>query len=128
MEFKDGGGVFELVPFAHLAFMLEVAELLERFLELAREAGAMEAEAGEEAMGVDDVESGGLGAGGWGLGAVEDICFEERDAIEAPRGVGQFFYQLGFSCICGLVFIYELAAVVFISCLFFGGEDERAGG
>jgi hypothetical protein len=51
----------------------------------------MEAEAGEEAMGVDDVEGRGLGAGGWGLGVVEDVGFEDRDAIEAPRGVGQFF-------------------------------------
>jgi hypothetical protein len=30
------------------------------------------------------------GAGGWGLGAREDVGFEKRDAVEAPGGVGEF--------------------------------------
>ena len=41
-------------------------------------------------MGVYYVESGGLGAGGWGLGAREDVGFKKRDAILAPGGIGQF--------------------------------------
>jgi hypothetical protein len=41
-------------------------------------------------VGVYDVESGGLGAGGWGLRAGEDVGFEEWNAIHAPRGVGEF--------------------------------------
>jgi hypothetical protein len=41
-------------------------------------------------VGVYDVESGGLGAGGWGLGAGEDVGFEEWNTIHAPGGVGEF--------------------------------------
>jgi hypothetical protein len=49
MEFQEGGSI----P--------EVAKLVERFLELAGEALALDAEAVEEAMGVDDVKvDGGL--------------------------------------------------------------------
>jgi hypothetical protein len=46
MEFEDGGGVAELAAFAGAAVELDVAELVERLLELAGETGAVEAEAG----------------------------------------------------------------------------------
>ncbi len=47
MEFEDGGGVPELAALVLAALELDVAELVEGLLELAREAGAVEAEAGE---------------------------------------------------------------------------------
>ena len=75
IEFVDGGGVFELLVLAIEAFELDVAELVERFLELSCEAGAVQAEAREEAVGVDDVEGRGLGAGGWGLSSIEQVGF-----------------------------------------------------
>jgi hypothetical protein len=63
MKFEDGGGVFELAALVLTAVELDIAELIERLLELAGEAGAVQSEAGEEPVGVDDVEGGGLGAG-----------------------------------------------------------------
>ena len=90
MEFEDGGSVAEVAPVALEALGLEFAELVEGLLELAGEALAVEAERGEQAVGVHDVERRGLGAGGWGLGAREDVGFEKGDAVEAPGGVGQF--------------------------------------
>ncbi|HYL39610.1 MAG TPA: hypothetical protein VEV17_27075 [Bryobacteraceae bacterium] len=61
VEFGEGGGVLEIALTALEALGLALAELLERFLELAGEALAMQAEHGESAMRVDDVErDGGL--------------------------------------------------------------------
>ena len=79
MDFGDSGGVL-VVAFAEgTAAGLDFAELLERSLELAREAGAVEAEDGDAAVGVDDVKGDGcffvVGVGG----AVEQIGFEGGD-------------------------------------------------
>src|ERR1017187_5430287 len=114
VKFEDGGGVFELAALVLGAVELDIAELIERLLELAGEAGAVQSEAGEEPVGVDDVEGGGLGAGGWGLSAREDIGFQERDPIYAPGCVGELLDQLGFGCGGGLVFVDELAAVALV--------------
>jgi hypothetical protein len=108
IEFEDGSGVFELGAFVEEALILEIAEFVEGFLELAREAGAVQAEAGEDAMCVDDVES-------FGLGAAQDVGLEERNAIEAPGCVGQILDQLGFGGVGGLVFFDELAAVELVT-------------
>jgi hypothetical protein len=81
---------------------------------LAGEAGAIQGEAGEETVGVDDVEGRGLGTGGWGLGSVENVGFEERDAIYAPGCVGELLDHLGFGWGCGLILIHELAAVLLV--------------
>ena len=62
-------------------------------------------------MGVDDVE-GDFGVGGRGGGAGEHVGFEQRDAVEAPGGVGEFLDELRFGGSGGLVFVEELAAVV----------------
>jgi hypothetical protein len=86
MEFEEGGGVSELAALALVALGLDVEELVERFLELAGEALALDAEAVEEAMGVEDAE----------VGAREKVGFEERDAVEAPGGVDEFVDELGF--------------------------------
>ena len=56
VEFEEGGGVFEFAALVIDTVGLDVAERFEGFLELAREALALDAEVGEEAMGVDDVE------------------------------------------------------------------------
>src|ERR1035438_2054166 len=95
MEFEDGGCVFELAALVLAALELDIAELIERLLELAGEAGAIQCEAGEEPMGVDDVEiNGGLLC--WRVGgALEHVGFEERDAIEAPGCVGELLDPLG---------------------------------
>ena len=42
MEFEDGSGVGELAALVAEAFVLDVAELIECLLELAREAGAVQ--------------------------------------------------------------------------------------
>jgi hypothetical protein len=86
MEFEEGGGVPEVAALALVTIGLDVEELVERFLELAGEALALDAEAVEEAMGVEDAE----------VGAREQVGFEERDAIEAPGGVDEFVDKLGF--------------------------------
>src|ERR1700693_5995338 len=88
MEFEQDGGVSQFAALALAAFELDFAELLERFLELAGEARAVEPEGGEQTVGVDDVERRGLGAGGWGLGTREEIGFEVRYAFLTPTGVG----------------------------------------
>ena len=59
MDFRDGGGVLEVAFAAREAVGLDLAELLERSLELAREAGAMEAEDGDGAVGIHDIEGDG---------------------------------------------------------------------
>ena len=69
----------------------------------------------------------GLGAGSWGLGAGEDVGFEERDAVEAPGGVGQFVHELGFGARLRIIFGEELAAVLLVGGRIFGGEDGGAG-
>src|ERR1035438_770141 len=120
VEFEDCGGVLEFAALMLAALELDVAELVERLLELAGESCAVEAEAGEELVGVDDVESRGLrgggrgqgageyvggggegegrglGGGGGGGGGVEYVGLEEGEAAEPPGGIGEFLNELGF--------------------------------
>ena len=72
MEFEEGGGVFEVAALALAAVGLDLAERVEGFLELAGEALAVDAEVGEEAVGVDDVEVDGGLLGGRVGGAGEE--------------------------------------------------------
>jgi hypothetical protein len=89
MEFADGGGVLEVLLFALAASVLKGEELLERLVKLAGEALAVDAEQGDGAISVDDVEvDAGLLAGRVG-GAAEGLGFEKRDAVLAPGGVGE---------------------------------------
>ena len=62
-----------------------------------------------------------------GLEGLEDLGFEERDAVEAPGGIGEFGDELGFGWAGGLVFITELAEMFFVSGGIFGGNQEAAG-
>ena len=128
MELDDVGRVLELLVLAFAAVELDFAEVFEGFVELAGEALAVEAEGGEESMRVDNVEGRGLGAGGWGLGAREEIGFEKGDTLEAPGGVGQFVNECDFSGSGGAVFLDELAAVLLVYGRIFGREDGGAAG
>ena len=97
-------------------------------MELPGKALALDAEVGDEAMGVDDVESDfRIGWDGRG-GARKDFGFEERDAIEAPGGVGELLDELRFGGSGGLIFIEEAAAMGVVGGLVFRGEDGGSGG
>jgi hypothetical protein len=110
------------------ALELEVAELVHGLLELAGEPRVVQAEGGEGAVGVDDIEFDTSLLGGWVGGAVEEGGFEEWDAVEAPGGVGEFLGELGFGGGGGLVFVEELAAVELVGGGILGGEDGRMAG
>jgi hypothetical protein len=127
MEFEEGGGVPELSALALVAFGLDIEELVESFLKLSGEALALDAEAVEEAMGVDDVKVDGGLLGGRIGGTREQVDFEERDAVETPGGVGELMDELGFGCCGGLVFVEELATMGFIRGWVFGGQDGGLG-
>jgi hypothetical protein len=128
MEFEERGGVFQVATLAFPAFGLDLAQLFERFLELTRQAMPMDAQVAEEAMGVDDVEiDGGLVIGRIS-GAGQQVGLEERDAVDAPGGVGQFADELGFGGSGGLVFVAKLAVMSFERGVVFGGEDGGEGG
>jgi hypothetical protein len=85
MAQEEFGGFGELAALQAAALFLDFAELIEGFLELAGEARAVQAERGE-------LRDQGLGVGVLG----EQLGFEERDAVEAPGGVGDFVDQLSF--------------------------------
>jgi hypothetical protein len=127
VEFEEGGSVFEVATLALDAFGLDVAESVHDLLELAREALALDAEVGEEAMGVDDVKGDFLIERDGGGGAREYFGFEERDAVETPGSVGEFLRKLGFGRSGGLVFVEEAAAMCVVCCSVFGGEDGGGG-
>jgi len=103
VEFEESGGVFELAFFEGAAIGLDFAEGGERVLELARESGGLEIEAGEESVGVDDGEA---------VGAGDEAGFEERESAEAPSGIGELVDKMRFGETGRLVFVEELAAVI----------------
>ncbi len=128
MQFEECGGIAEISLLALAAVLLDFAELAEVLLELAGEALAVEAEGGEEAVGVHDVEcDGGIFIGRVG-GARENVGFEQGSAVDAPGGVGEFLDELGFGGGGGLVFVGELGAVELVGSGVFGGQDGGAGG
>jgi hypothetical protein len=128
MEFEEGGSVFEVVVLALAAVGLDFAELVERFLKLAGDALRLDAEVVEEPMGVDDVEIDCRLLRRWVGGTRQEVGFKERDAVETPGGVDELLDELSFGFSGRLVFVYELAAMVFISDPIFGGEDGGGGG
>ncbi|MBZ5607469.1 MAG: hypothetical protein LAP38_04365 [Acidobacteriia bacterium] len=133
VEFEEGGRVFEVAALALAAVALDLAEMVESFLELAGEALALDGEVIDEAMGVDDVEGHFLiNDSGWFVGriggAVQDVGFEQRDAVEAPGGIGQLVDELGFGVSCRLVFVKEGAAVGFVDGGVFRRQDGGCGG
>src|ERR1700722_20834943 len=127
VQFEQSGGVFEFAALALDAVSLHFAELVQAFLELAGETLALNAEVGEKAMGVDDIKFDGGLLGGWIGSAGEQVGFEERDAVEAPGGVGELPDELGFGGGGGAVFVEEAAAMGVEGRLVFAREDGGGG-
>jgi hypothetical protein len=123
VEFEEGGGVLEIAALALEPGGLDIAKRVEALLKLPGEALALDAEVGDEAMRVDDIESDFLVERDGSGGAREDAGFEERDAVEAPGSVGEFLDELGFGGSGGLVFVKKAAAMVFVGGRVFGGQD-----
>src|SRR5579863_9728386 len=128
MDFRDGGGILEVAFAAREAVGLDFAELLEGSLELAREARAVEAEGGDGAVGVDDVEGDGGFFVGWMGGAMEHLGFEGGDSVEAPGGVGKFLSELRLGGGLRAVLVDELAAVLLVGGLVFRWQEGGAAG
>ncbi len=120
MEFGDGGGVLEVAFAVREALGLDRAEMIVSFLELAREARGVEAEHREIAHSLGDVDFHGL------AGAFQQIGFEGGDAVEAPGGVGEFLGELGFDRGGRTALVEEMAAVLLVSGLVFGGQGRGA--
>ena len=116
MVYQDGSGVPELAALEFTPLSLDNAKLIERFLELAGEAVAVKAKVGH---------GGDEGLGGGDL--VKQVGLEDRNAVETPGSVGQFLDQLSFGCIGGLVFIEELAVMLFIRGLVLRWQDGGEG-
>ena len=117
---EEGGGFTELLAFLVAAVFLKAAELVERLLKLAGEARAVERERGER---LDDGVRRTVRAGG----EIEEASFEERDAAQAPCGVGELLDEEGFSCVGGLIFFLKLPAVLFVGGGIFGAQNGGAG-
>ena len=117
VEFEEGGGIFEIAALAIGAVGLDFAELVERLLELAGQPLRVHAEGGEQG-------NKGLGVGVLG----KQLGFEQRDAVEAPGGVGEFLSEVRFGGGGGFVFVEELAAVALVGGGVLGGEDRGSGG
>jgi hypothetical protein len=128
MEFQEGCGAFEVALLLVATLGLDFAELVQGFLELAGESLIVEAEGGEGAVGVDNIEVDGRLIGGRVSGAVEKGGFEQRNAVEAPGGVGEFLGELAFGCGGGLIFVDELAAVALVGGEVLGSEDGGLAG
>ena len=118
MEFQQICGIAEAVTLFAAAFVLDLLELVESFLELTGEARAVQAEDGEL---VDGGSVCGVGAFG------KEFSFEARDAVETPTGVGEFLDELGFDGVGGLVLVEKILAMLFESGRVFGGQDAGAG-
>jgi len=114
MEFQEGSGTLEVSLLLETALGLDVAELVECLSELAGESLGVHAESREGAVGVDDVEADGRLLGGRVGGAVEEGGFEQRDAVEAPRGVGELLGELSFGGSGRLILVEEFAAVALV--------------
>lgn len=127
MEFADGGGVLKVLLFALAASVLQGEELLERFVKLAGEALAVDAEQGDGAMSVDDVEIDPGLLTGRVRGAAEGLGLEERDAVLTPGGIGEVVDQVGLGGSGGAVFIEELLDVALEGGEVLSGQDGGFG-
>ena len=61
-------------------------------------------------------------------GAGEQVGFEGGDAVEPPRGVGEFLDELLFGGALRLVFVEEFLGVALIGGGVLGGQDDGAAG
>jgi hypothetical protein len=106
---------------------LNLAELVEALLELPGKALALDAEVGDEAMGVDDVEGNLLIEREGSSGAREHLGFKQGDVVETPGSVGELLNELRFGGSGGLVFVEEAAAMGIERRLVFGRKNGRGG-
>jgi len=113
---EELGGLDELAALQEATLFLDCAELIDSFLELAGEARAVQAERGE-------LLDQGLGVGVLG----EQIGFEERDAVEAPGGVGDFVDQLSLGGGSGGVLVEKLLDVALVGFEVFVRQDSGLG-
>ncbi len=116
MAQEEFGGFGELAAFQVVTLFLDFAELIERFLELAGEARAVQSERGQ-------LRDQGLGVGVLG----KQLGFEEWDAVEAPGGVGDFVDQLSLGGGGGGVLIEKLLDVALVGFGVLGGQDSGLG-
>src|ERR1700733_2445864 len=117
MAQEEFGCFGELTALEVTAFVLNCADLIDGFLELAGEARAVEAERGQHR----DL--------GFGVGVLgEELGLKQRNAIEAPGGVGDFVDQLSFGGGGGLVLVEKLLDVALVGFGVLGGQDGGAGG
>jgi len=127
MEFQEAGGAPELALLLMEPVGLDFAELVDGLLELPSEAGRVQAESGDGAVSVDDIEiDTGLFVG-WVGGAIEEGSFERWDAVESPGGVGEFLDELGLGGSGWLVLVEELAAVELVGGEVLGGGNGALG-
>src|SRR5580704_6664169 len=117
MAYEDFGHFVEMAALQAMTFFLNVAELIESFLGLAREARAVQAQLGEE-------RDLGLGVGVLG----EQLGFDEWDTVEAPGDVGHLVDQLSLWGIGGLAVIEKLLEVALVGFGVLRGQDRGAGG
>jgi hypothetical protein len=116
----------------------KLAELRHGPFELTREALAVHAQVGQRFRLAFEGRNDGhcvldLGRG---IGEVvewagdahgEEICFEGRDAVEAPGGVGQGLDQMGFGCALRIVLVMERFQMGLITLEILGGHDDDLG-
>jgi hypothetical protein len=126
MHFQHSRGTLQLALLLAPAIGLNFAEVFQGLLKLAGKPLAVQAEGGEGAVGVDDIEVDGGLIGRWASGAVEQGGFERRDAVKPPGGIDELLGELGLGRRGWLVFLEELAAVALVSGRVFGSEDGIA--
>jgi hypothetical protein len=128
MAYEELGCFVEMAALQAAALFLDVAELIECFLELAGEARAMQTKRSEGAMSVDNIEIDGSLLRGRVDGAREQLGFKEWDAVEAPRGVGDFVDELSLGGCGGGVLIEKLLDVALVGFGILSRQDSGTGG
>src|ERR1700733_8796142 len=128
MEFQKSGGALEGALLLETALGLDLAELVECLPELAGEPPRVHAERGKGGVGGNDVKFDAGLLGGWVGGAVQEGGFEHRDAVEAPRGVGELLGEVSFGGSGGMILGEELAAVLLGCDGILGSEDGGMAG
>lgn len=128
MHFQHSRGTLQLALLLAPAIGLNFAEVFQGLLKLAGKPLAVQAEGGQGAMGVNDIEIDGGLIGRWVSRSVEQGGFERRDAVQPPGCIDQFLGELSLGRRGRLVFLEELAAVALVSGGAFGSEDGIAAG
>jgi hypothetical protein len=132
MHFQYSRGTLQLALLLALllapAIGLNFAEVFQGFLKLAGKPLAVQAEGGEFAVGIDDIEIDGGLIGRWVSSAVEQGGLQRGDAVETPGSIDEFLGELGLGRRGWLVFLKELAAMALVGGGIFGSEDGIAAG